>query len=155
MSHLPKKSSASVSSSYSSTSNSCPGASWMTNYSKQTVLGTFTRQCLYWTDGLRRPYNDISGYLINFIPAWIQVLFDGLRFELLVSDPQHSIWIRLALHQSHHVRVFGYKIPRLQNMDPYYTLKTSATMFTRWWNSRNQCKQWASKLENNLVLHER
>lgn len=101
--------------------------SFMNDKLLKTNINAITISHLKWlcTDRLRIAQN----YLINFIPARIQSFFDGFCFELLVSDPQHSIWIWLALYKSHHVCVLCYKIPGLQNMDPYNTLK----MFT-WCN---------------------
>lgn len=61
-------------------------------------------------------------YLVHFIPLGVQILFDGLAFEIAVADSERCVRVRLALHQTHHVRVFGHQVPALQQVDPDHPL---------------------------------
>lgn len=64
-----------------------------------------------------------SPYLINFVPAWVQVLLDGLALKVDIADPKHRVGVRLALHHSHHISVLRYQIPGLQQVYPHNSLK--------------------------------
>lgn len=67
-------------------------------------------------------------YLINFIPFWVQVFFNGLGFEIAVADSEFHVWVRLAFHQTHHVRIFGHQVSGLQNVDPHHPLRSTGVM---------------------------
>lgn len=66
----------------------------------------------------------LSLYLIHFVPFGVQILFDGLAFEIPVADSECRVWVWFAFHQTQHVRVLSHQVSGLQQVDPHHALSS-------------------------------